>query len=231
MSKTSLRRRASLSLSRSNSSVANPRVFSAAATARRRGPAAPAPPQGLKACRQTVVDDDDRAPAHVQWGATVAVADDATAQLARFSLDGRVQQRLRHPQPARALGVQHRAAVLGDRADPELGVARRTELAYGKDVQRRSERAGDLERDRHTTARQRDDDRALDGDRLQLGRQPPPSVTTIHELHRRILDRDCARSVRSCPHPPWGFSTTLPRRRARTYIAVGDRRDVPARAT
>jgi hypothetical protein len=91
-----------------------------------------------------------------------------TAQLVHLAPHGRVQQIVGHPNPAGGVRIQDRGAVFGDHPDAELGVAGRAELPHGQHIKRRSEPLGDLERDRHPAAWQRDHDRPLPRQRCEL---------------------------------------------------------------
>ena len=140
-----------------------------------------------EAGRQPVVDDDDRAPAHVDRRTAVAIRGHPAPELAHLALDGGVEQPLGHSDPPGDLGVQDGGAVLGDRADAELGVAGCAQLANRQDVQRRLERSRDLDGDRDASARQRDHDRPLRPQRRDLRGEQPTGVAAIAEHHAPIL--------------------------------------------
>ena len=133
-----------------------------------------------------VVDHDRGAPAEGDRS-LLAVSVHPAAQLARLLLEPLVEQRLGHAEHACRARVKHAAAVLGDGADGQLGVAGRADLAHGHDLDRRVKRARYLHADRHAAARQGDDHRPLSCQRRQLLGQAPAAVCTVAVVHAAII--------------------------------------------
>ena len=129
--------------------------------------------------REPIVDEDRPAPAHLERSARAAVALDAAAQLARLARDRRIQRLLRHPGAPHGGGVDGGEAALGDRADRELRVAGRAQLAHGEQLEGRTDRPCDLEAHGHPSPRQRHDHRGRSGGREQRRRKHPPSLVAV----------------------------------------------------
>jgi hypothetical protein len=87
----------------------------------------------------------------------------------------------RYPRRLDDLAVDHPHAVLPDRAHPQLGLVRHPELADHDHIQRRPQRPGHLQRNRHTAPRQAEHNHRLAPQVLQPGGQQPPRIGTISE--------------------------------------------------
>ena len=134
------------------------------------------------------------------------------------------------------LVVQHevRLAAVDDRADPKLGMTRRTDLAHDQHVERRPQCLRDLEADRHTAARQGQHDRIAVTIAIERLRQPSPGVAPILEqrLEKRHVRRPPLRQdgLRRGPRPDIfgtsGSRDAAPHRACRA-LRTGGRR--PAR--
>ncbi len=131
--------------------------------------------------RNPVVDDDHRAAVERHRCPVAAIGDHATAQLRGLAGDDRLERSVVDAQHRQRLGVEDPRAVLGDRADPVLGVVGSAELAHREDLQRGAQRRRHLFGHRHPTAGQADDDRFLVGQRQQPLGKPPPGVAAIVE--------------------------------------------------
>ena len=94
----------------------------------------------------------------------------------------------------------------------ELGICGSTQLAHGQDVERRAERARDLEGDRHAAARKRHDHRLLAGQSRQLDSQPASGVSPIKEHHGSIVSLRGIGGIRGHPQSRAGFAASGPAR-------------------
>jgi hypothetical protein len=130
-------------------------------------PGRTAPPQRThrgetrQAGREAVVDHDHGSVSHVERRPSVAEALHPAKHLPLLVRQRAVELRLRHlDAPCNGL-IHHGGTAFGDRADAQLRVLRRAELADGQHVQLRAEPSGNLDGHGHAPARQREDERVL----------------------------------------------------------------------
>jgi Lrp/AsnC ligand binding domain len=106
-----------------------------------------------RAGRDTVVDDDHRRSTHVFRRHDGRERTDAHPNLFRHPFDFGRQPRVAHPHPARERIIDHGDAIGTHRADRELFVAGRTDLAGDDRSQRTREHTGDNGGDDDTATR------------------------------------------------------------------------------
>ena len=109
-----------------------------------------------RAGRESVVDQDHRAVAQVDRGAAVAIELLASHELPAFDGRGALDVIVSEFQLGDDRVVEHTDTAARDRAEGQLLMARNTELAHEKQIERRREAAGELEADRHAASRQRE---------------------------------------------------------------------------
>ena len=80
--------------------------------------------------------------------------------------------------------VEHADTALADRTHPQLGLRRHTELAHDDDVQGRLQCPGDLETDRDTAARQREDERGVVAHVVEPAGEQRAGLAPITEARR-----------------------------------------------
>jgi hypothetical protein len=102
-----------------------------------------------------------------------------------------------HQRAAHQVAVDDPNAALADGTHRQLGLEGQAELADDDDVERRIERPGDLEGDRHATTWQPQNDYILATEALQPLCQPTARIGPVHERHGS---------------PPWPGRITLARR-------------------
>ena len=119
--------------------------------------------------------------------AAVAEAVGAPLQLgALASLDG-ADLTIGHPGAAHDVLVDDAHAVLADGAHAQLGLERDAELADHDDIERRGERGGDLEGDRHAATRQAQHHRRLEAQVPEPCSQATPRLHAIREHRGHLL--------------------------------------------
>ena len=111
--------------------------------------------------RQAVVDENDRTVAHLGWRAGAAINAFAPLELLFFSRRNRIDHSVAQRQWHHDVLVHHAYAARCDRAHRKLVVTGNAQLADDEDVERCLERVGDLECDRHTATRQRQDEHVM----------------------------------------------------------------------
>ena len=106
-----------------------------------------------------VVDDDHGASADVDGAPAVTVRADALGHLALLLHDELGQLLLGHADELHRVPVDVHGPLLGHRANPELGLYRRADLAHDAHVERCIEGARDLVGDRDASSRKPEHDR------------------------------------------------------------------------
>src|SRR5262249_61816849 len=96
---------------------------------------------------EAVVDDDHRAIAQRGKGAIAAIGTLAAVELEALARGDLFDERSGNGELADEVFAEHADAVARDRAHGQLGMRRHAELADEDHVERRTERAGDFERD------------------------------------------------------------------------------------
>src|SRR5690606_14116781 len=112
-----------------------------------------------------------------------AVEEEPAVQLPRLLLDDRLDLFVPHAEQ-RQRAIVDDAHPLRNRADAELGLARRPELARDRDVEGGVQRPGDLVGHGHAPAGQAEDEGILVAEVGEGLGEPAPGVVAVSVLHR-----------------------------------------------
>jgi hypothetical protein len=110
------------------------------------------------ACRQTVIDQDDRLVPDIGEGTVASVLSFAPLQFRLFCDSHSLNVRIAHAGDADEIAVEHANTAGGNRANGKLFLPRQSELSYDEHVKRDPERRSDLKADRYAATRQRQND-------------------------------------------------------------------------
>jgi hypothetical protein len=150
-----------------------------------------------------------------------AVAGDPPPELGPLALDRLVEVGPGEPQSRHGRLVEQGDGVLTDRTDAVLGVPGRTDLAHEDDVERRVETLRHLVGDRHPAAGQREHERIVVREAVQLLREPATGVAAILVGHTVMMAR-ADEPVHGPRHPDrLGRSVTRRRRDGPRRPATG----------
>ena len=136
-----------------------------------------------RAGREAVVDQDRGPAGRIDLRAVAKVEGPAPLDLRKFPCTGALEKDVVRAGAAAHLLVDHRLGVLAvdDGAERHFRRAGGTDLSHEDKVERGTQGAGDLERDRHAAPRQRVDNRPLQRHRQQPCRQLPASIGSVFE--------------------------------------------------
>jgi hypothetical protein len=174
-----------------------------------------------------IIDHNHCPPMHVDRPPIAVVARASATERRQLSSERFVEHVLGQIDPRGRAVIQGHGPVLGYRADSEIGPPRRRKLGYREHVKWRREPLRDLERHRHPARRERDHDRRLPHQRLQLLGEPPASIASVKERHalvrrplttaatRRYRRARAATVARSARRRPTLTGAPPPRRHAR----------------
>ena len=168
---------------------------------------------------EPVVHEDDVAPAHGRERASAAVARHPPVQLAARAVGEALELRRRQPQRADQVAADDRSA-LGDGADAELLMARRTDLPGHEHLERGAEASRHLLRDRYAAAREREHER-IDEVGRQVLRQLPSRVDPVAEARLHPASVPLSGHGRDSGQATSGSSTGSRSRRRATSQSAG----------